>query len=261
MPEFTAPVRGRFCWVEGNLADPARATGFYGELFGWAFQEMPMPGGTYRIAHVGGKHVAGLMTLPAEAKKMGAPPHWLSYVAVDDVAQSAERAKELGGKLLAGPMPVGPGTMAVVQDPTGGVFALWHSVQSMGTFLYGETSSLCWNELATTDVETAKKFYGALFGWTMKGHAMPDFEYTVLESAGTMVGGIMPQPAPMKGMPPTWSVYFAVDDCDATVARAGNLGGSVVVPPTDIPEVGRFAILTDREGAAFSIIKNAPATA
>ncbi len=258
MPEIAEPVTGTFCWLEANLEDPAKATGFYGELFGWAFQEMPMPNGaTYRIAHRGGKHVAGLTQLPDAAKKMGAPPHWLSYVAVDDVARSADRAKSLGGKILAPPMQVGPGTMAVVQDPTGGVFALWNTKQSMGTFLHGEESALCWNELATGDVAAAKKFYSELFGWTMEAFPMPDFEYTVVKSGDVMVGGIMPKPEQMKDAPPQWSVYIAVGDCDATLERAKKLGAKVIAPPMDIPDVGRFAAIADPQGAAISFIKNA----
>jgi predicted enzyme related to lactoylglutathione lyase len=99
---------------------------------------MPMPSGTYTMVTLSDKQIAGLMKLPEEAKKMGAPPHWLSYVAVDDAQRATDKAKELGGKVLAGPMSVGPGTMSVIQDPTGAVFALWASQQSMGTILWRE---------------------------------------------------------------------------------------------------------------------------
>jgi predicted enzyme related to lactoylglutathione lyase len=257
MPEFSKPVPGNFCWIEANLEDPARGKGFYGELFGWSFQDMPMPSGTYTMMTLGDKQIAGLMKLPEEAKKMGAPPHWLSYVAVDDAQRATDKAKELGGKVLAGPMSVGPGTMSVIQDPTGAVFALWASQQSMGTFLWREVGALCWSELATTDVEAAKKFYVGLFGWKTQAWPMGDFEYTVLKNGDLDVAGLMPQPKMMAGAPSMWTAYFAVSDCDATAAKATKLGATVLVPPTDIPNVGRFAVIADTQGATFAILKGA----
>ncbi len=257
MPEYAKPVTGNFCWCEVNVDDPPKAKGFYGELFGWTSQDMPMPQGTYSMMTIGGKQVAGLMKLADEAKKMGAPPHWLNYVAVDDTEKATTKAKELGAKVLVSPMQVGPGKMSVVQDPTGGVLALWHAEQSMGTYLYGEPNTMCWNELTTTDVAAATKFYVGLFGWATQEWPMGDFNYTVLKNGEQMVGGIMPQPAMMKGAPTVWTTYFAVPDCDASAKKAATMGAKVLMEPTDIPDVGRFAVLQDPQGAAFAIIKNA----
>lgn len=258
MPEFAKPVVGNFCWVEANLEDPDKGKGFYGELFGWASQDMPMPQGSYAIMQLGGKHVAGVMKLPEQAKQMGAPPHWMSYVAVEDVASSTNRAKGLGATVLAGPMQVGPGTMSVISDPTGGVLALWATKESMGTFLWGETNTLCWTELTSTDSTRAVAFYTALFGWKTDSWPMGEITYTVLKNGEQMIGGIMPQPPMMKGAPSVWTSYFAVEDCDATAQRAGRMGATVLVPPTDIPDVGRFAVIQDPQGAVFSVIKNVP---
>ncbi|MCC7539399.1 MAG: VOC family protein [Deltaproteobacteria bacterium] len=258
MPEFTHPVTGSFCWVEANLEDPEKGKGFYGELFGWTSTDMPMPIGTYSIQSIGGKHVCGLMKLPDQAKQMGAPPHWLNYVAVDDVAVATEKAKSLGGNVVVPPMQVGPGIMSLVADPTGGVLALWSAKESMGTFLWGEVNTLCWTELASTDVEKAKTFYTQLFGWKLESFPMGEIAYNVIKNGDQMIGGIMSQPPAMAGAPSTWSAYFAVADCDATAAKATKMGATVVVPPTDIPSVGRFSVIRDPQGAFFSIIKNAP---
>jgi predicted enzyme related to lactoylglutathione lyase len=109
MPEFTKPAAGTFCWIDVTTTDPAAAKKFYTSLFGWTTRDMPMPGGqTYTVAELGGKMVAGIVSLPEQARKMGAPPHLMSYVAVDDAAASAKKAASLGGKLLAGPMEMGP---------------------------------------------------------------------------------------------------------------------------------------------------------
>ena len=260
MPEFAKPVLGHFCWTEVFLDDPARGKGFYGELFGWGSQEMPSPAGPYTMLHIGGKFVAGTTKMPAELKKTGAPAHWLNHVFVSDANQAVDKARGLGAKILMAPNQVGPGTMAIIQDPTGGILALWSTKQSMGTFLWGETNSLCWNELTTTDAAAATKFYVGLFGWKTEAWPMGDFTYTVLKNGDVPIAGVMPQPKEMAGAPTSWTAYFAVSDCDATVKKAEKLGGKTFVPPTDIPNVGRFSILADPEGAVFAVIKNAPPT-
>jgi predicted enzyme related to lactoylglutathione lyase len=111
-----------------------------------------------------------------------------------------------------------------------------------------------WFELQTTDVGSAKKFYSALLGWSTAEMNMPGMPYTVISSGGDEVGGIMAIPPEAKGMPPSWGIYVTVDDVDAVVKRAGELGGAVVVPPTDIPTVGRFSVLRDPQGAVFNVI-------
>jgi predicted enzyme related to lactoylglutathione lyase len=111
-----------------------------------------------------------------------------------------------------------------------------------------------WNELLTTDPEGAKKFYTQLFGWTTQDMPMGDFNYTIVK-ADIEVGGIMPIPEKAKGMPPAWGPYVTVDNVDETVAQAEKLGGKICVPPTDIPDVGRFAVIQDPQGAAISVIR------
>jgi predicted enzyme related to lactoylglutathione lyase len=111
-----------------------------------------------------------------------------------------------------------------------------------------------WNELLTTDPEGAKEFYGQLFGWTTQDWPMDGFNYTIVKAGDTDVGGIMPIPPHATGMPPTWGAYVTVDDVDATAALAEKLGGKICIPPTDIPTVGRFAVIQDPQGAMLSAI-------
>jgi predicted enzyme related to lactoylglutathione lyase len=259
MPTHTKAPTGTFCWIELQTTDMAAGRKFYASLFGWETSEMPGPQ-PYVMATRGGNNVAGMTVLADEAKKMGAPPSWLSYVAVDDAAASAKKLASLGGKVLMGPMEMGPGKMVVAQDPTGGVLALWQQLQPMGTFQFGEPGSLGWNELTTTNVDRAGSFYGGLFGWTPKASALPGMAYTtfMVGTTDVMTGGMMAQPKEMAGAPSMWTVYFSVDDADKTVAAAQGLGGKVLVPPMDIPTIGRFAVLMDPQGAAFSVIKFLP---
>jgi hypothetical protein len=113
-----------------------------------------------------------------------------------------------------------------------------------------------WNELWARDGDSAVHFYEKVLGYTSKQMPMPDGIYTLLERDGVPRAGIMT--SPMPNVPPMWLPYVAVDDCDAAVARAKKHGGAEHMPPTDIPDVGRFAILADTNGATFGILKPAP---
>jgi predicted enzyme related to lactoylglutathione lyase len=253
--EIQKPVAGTFCWVELQTKDPAAAKKLYSELFGWTGEDMPMPNGSYTMFKSGGSQVGGLMQLPEGAAKMGAPPMWGSYIAVDDVKATTDLAAKHGAKVLMGPTAMGPGTFSVIQDPTGGVFMTWHSPQPMGNFLYGEPGALCWNELASNNVDVAQRFYTQVFGWKADLQSMPGMNYVVLKNGDKPIGGLMEQSKEMKGAPSMWTCYFAVADADATTSKATKLGFKTLVPPTDIPNVGRFAWLQDPQGAAFAIIK------
>ncbi|HYY30602.1 MAG TPA: VOC family protein [Chthoniobacterales bacterium] len=119
---------------------------------------------------------------------------------------------------------------------------------------HGEFS---WNELLTTDPAAATKFYTQLFGWTTQDFPMSDFTYTVVKLKGAVQGqgGVMPIASHAKGMPPAWFPWVTVDNVEATVKQAVQLGGKVLVEPKDIQEVGRFAVIQDPQGAAITIIQ------
>ena len=258
MPEITKAEAGTFCWIELGTTDVPAAKKFYGGLFGWTLTDMPMGAMPYSMAAVGDKRVAGLTVLSDAAKKMGAPPNWLSYVAVDDAAASAQKIASLGGKVLVPPLDIGPGQMAVAADPTGAVFAVWQGVQSMGTFLMGEPGSLGWNELISTNEDQALSFYKALFGWNADRTEMPGMTYTIFKQGEAMIAGSMAQPKQMAGAPSLWGVYFSVADADKSAEKVIAMGGKILNPPMDIPGIGRFAVAADPQGAMFSMIKFLP---
>lgn len=147
------------------------------------------------------------------------------------------------------------GRMAVVQDPTGAVFALWQPGKHAGAGVVNVPNSFCWNELATPDTGKAGDFYTGLFGWGKNVQEMGPMTYTSFTNGDRPAGG-MYKPTPEMGeIPPNWLVYFAVDDADAKAQKASELGGKAIVPPSDIPGVGRFAVIQDPQGAVFGIIK------
>ena len=247
-------------WVDVGSPDPAAGAAFYSALFGWDVQEGPPEAGGYAIAYLRGKAVAGMGPLPDPY----VPPAWLTYVNVDSADEIAEKVAANAGHVFLAPMDVlDVGRMAVFADPVGAVFGVWQPRTHIGAELVNEPSTFCWSELLTSDVEASKAFYGAVFGWGSLTHAhaedMPDaLAYTEWQHGGVSIGGLMLKPPFLAAeVPSHWVVYFAVVDTDQTAARAKELGGSVMVPPTDI-EPGRFAVIADPGGASFAVIAPEP---
>ena len=114
--------------------------------------------------------------------------------------------------------------------------------------------SISWSELMTSDVPAAKKFYGELFGWKFEDMPMENMDYTVVSVNDDEVAGIMPFPPDSPPMPPNWGLYITVDNVDEVAEKATGYGAKVSMPPQDIPEVGRFCVLQDPQGAYISII-------
>ena len=255
---------GTFAWIELATADGPGASAFYSKLFGWEVKETPMgPDYTYYTFQQGGVDVAAMYQLMPDQLKMSIPPHWLSYIAVASADEASAKAVSLGGTLIKDPFDVGThGRMAMILDPQGAGVALWQAYENGGIGKRGEPGTLVWNELASSDINGATAFYSGLLGWDSKVVPMPGMDYTIFEREGSGVGvcgGYQITPA-MGPMPSNWLPYFAVTDCDATTSATVAGGGQVVMPPTDIPDVGRMAMLRDPAGAAFAILKPIPRT-
>jgi predicted enzyme related to lactoylglutathione lyase len=252
MPERSGYAPGTPAWVDLGSPDPQASRAFYGGLLGWEFQEMGPEAGGYTIATVRGKQVAGVGPLMAE----GQPTAWSTYVYVEDADATAKEIEAAGGTVLAPPFDVlTAGRMGVFADPTGAVIAIWQPRDHKGAELVNEPGAFCWAELHTRDAERAKQFYQDVFGWTGETSEMDGMTYTEWKLGGETIAGMMPMGDQFPAeVPPYWLVYFAVDDCDATVAKATERGGSVLSPAMDIPQ-GRFAVLSDPQGAAFGVIK------
>ncbi|MBI5751496.1 MAG: VOC family protein [Hydrogenophilales bacterium] len=119
-----------------------------------------------------------------------------------------------------------------------------------------QAGAFSWNELMTTDVKGAKAFYGELLGWGMQHIKPGGMDYTLLKLGEKEIGGIMAIPDQAAGMPPAWGAYVSVNNVDALLGRVEALGGKVCLPPQDIPDVGRFAVIQDPQGAMLSLISH-----
>src|SRR5215831_17062672 len=259
MPERTSYEQGTPNWVDLQTTDQAAAKAFYAGLFGWTYDDQPMgEGAVYSMAKLGDKDVAAIAPQSPELKAAGAPPMWNTYIAVDSADDAAAKVEAAGGQVAMPPFDImDAGRMTFVLDPSGAAVALWQANQHIGSSLVNEPGTVTWNELITTD-PGAVKFYEQVLGVTTSTMDMGTGEYTLFNVGDNMVGGSTPPP--IEGIPNHWHVYFAVDDADATAAKATELGGSVVVAPFDSP-VGRMAVLADPQGATFSVIKPAPQSA
>jgi uncharacterized protein len=242
---------GKFVWHEQVSPDPKQAQDFYTQLLGWS-TEVFKPGEIdYTMISSGGQSHGGF----AKALEGAPPPHWLSHIRVENVDESVEKANRAGGKLAAGPFEMGEvGRMAIIADPQGAYVSVYQPE--------GEDSAaegvFVWDELGTTDADGAQRFYEDVFGWTTSDMG-PDYGgYRVFNRGETGIAGVMTLPD--DSAPPHWKPYVGVDDPDGIAAKAAELGGTVLMEPMDVPNVGRLAVLRDPQGATFGIIKGEPAS-
>lgn len=252
MPEIDQHQPTTFCHSELATRDVQRAKIFYNELFGWTFDDVPLPGdGVYTRCSVRGREVAAFRQAPRDARG------WTPCISVHNVETAVQRATRLGGRVRSAPNDVlNLGRMATVEDRDGATFGVWQSQALPGARLVGEVSAACWYELAADDPADARQFYTELFGW--RARTSHDFgrEYTEFRLGPQAVGGLVKKPAPRT--PPSWIAYFSVRDCDWAARIATAMGGETLVAPRDLPTVGRFAVIRDVEGSVFGILGARP---
>ncbi len=273
MAERDGYIPGVPCWIDTSQPDPDAAVGFYSALFGWEFEDVmpPQSESKYFIGRIRGRDVAAVSSMLERAPRMAT---WNTYIWVDSADQTAAKAASAGGKVLAEPFDVmDAGRMAVIADPEGAVFSVWQAKQHKGAAVVNEHGSLNFNGLNTRDVEGARSFYEAIFGWqtlTLSGGAqawtLPGYgEHLERSDPGLRervagVGGppgfedvvatLNPISEEQAQVPSHWSVTFAVNDADAIAAKATEAGGKLLAGPFDAPWV-RMAVLADPHGASF----------
>jgi uncharacterized protein len=248
MARRTSYAPGTFSWTDLATADADAAKGFYGGLLGWDFEDLPADGSIYSMALKDGARVAALYTL----QQQGQPPAWATYVTVDSADAAAAKAQELGATLIAEPFDVmDAGRMAVVQDPTGAVFAVWQAGESIGAEQVNAPGALTLTQLDTKDTDTAERFYSQLFGWRFERVPDVDQAYWGIYNGDRVNGGMLPIP-PDDPAPPHWLVYFGSEDVDADSGRIRDLGGTVLVEPMPVPG-GRILVAQDPQQAVFAL--------
>ncbi|MGO2127092.1 MAG: VOC family protein [Pseudoalteromonas prydzensis] len=251
---------GVFCWSELCTSDWKNGKAFYTELFAWGADDQPIGDDLYyTMLQKQGDDIAAMYQMPNEQKNAATPSHWLAYIAVDNIDEVAAKAKQLGAEIIAGPHDVmDAGRMLLLNEPGGALFALWQGNKHKGCKRLGELNTPYWHELATRNSAKSREFYCQLLGWQCVEKPMEGMNYTLFTVADQPVAGMLEMTDEWPAdIPAHWMIYFAVDDCDNYAATAQQLGGEVCVPPTDIPEVGRFSVITDPQGAVFSIMTSA----
>jgi predicted enzyme related to lactoylglutathione lyase len=227
---------GRFVWYEHLTNDPKAAIAFYKDVVGWKTQPFA-EGNDYMMWVADQGPMGGVMKLPDEAKNMGAPPHWMAHVQVENVDATAAQAKKLGGKVYKEPTDIPTvGRFAVIADPQGAVISIFKPNGPMTLHDPSKAGEFCWNELLTSDSNAAFNFYSQLFGWKVAQDMDmgPMGTYRVFGMGDKQFGGMMTTP---KGspMPPMWLYYAEVPDLESAIARAKKNGATVMNGPMDVP--------------------------
>jgi len=225
------------CWVDAQLPDLAAGRRFYGELFGWTFEEAY--GGSV-WARKDGEAVAGL----AHKADGRMPTVWTVHFATPDVVRLSERIRAAGGQVVMAPVALGElGTAVLAADPEGAVFGLWQAARHPGFGTRHKAGTFGWAELYARDTETANTFYGGLFTDALFGpEAAPDF-------GRAPVSDVFP-----VEMPPHFLVHFRVEDIEPVLGAVHRLGGRVQVPPFET-SYGKVAVVTDNQGASFALLQ------
>ncbi len=252
MAEATVTIVNKPAWVDLATSDPAAAQQFYSKLFGWAIEVNPDPQyGGYGLAKVEGRDAAGI----GGTQSPDQPTAWSLYIGTNDAEELGRRVQAAGGTVVMPAFPVGDqGKMAVFQDPTGAFISAWQPTRMSG-FQAGGSNTFSWAELNARGLEKAIPFYRDVFGWIAKSTGSGEQPYTEFQVEGeSLAGGLEMNPMAPASMPSYWMVYFGVDDVDASYRTALDAGATEMLAPQDFPG-GRFAIISDPQGAFFGLLK------
>ncbi|MGQ0465423.1 MAG: VOC family protein [Sporichthyaceae bacterium] len=238
---------GAPCWLDLTCPNPPKVHAFYGDLFGWTVAENAEDGPGFGTFTLGGRDIAGLGPTDGD-------PNWNVYFNTPDIDTCLADVEEFGGRVLVGPIEIeGRGSGAACVDPTGGVFSVWQAGGHVGSGLTDVPGTWCWTELLTGNVEVAAQFYANVFDWVIDVQTVDGADLGIATIEGEAVAGLV-TPPPQANIGPLWTVSFAVADADRVAAIAPVLGGQVAVPPTDIPGMGRYAVIASPTGETFAVV-------
>ena len=244
---------GRFVWYELMTTDIETAKAFYANVVGWGTRDAGL---AYNLFTVGDAPVTGLMTLPEDARRKGATPHWIGYVGVDDVDAAVDRIQQLGGAVHVPPADVpNISRFSVVADPQMATLALVKGLKP-GQAQSAELDTpghVGWHELLAADWEKAFAFYGELFGWQKAdAHIGAMGTYQKFSVGGETIGGMFTKPPTLPL--PFWLYYFNIGDVEGAAKRVEAGGGQILYGPTAVPGGAWIVHCTDPQGAIFALL-------
>lgn len=246
--------QGTPSWVDCQVDDTAKAREFYTELFGWEVFDSPEDAGGYLMAMKSGQPAAGIGPKP---DGMPMPSAWTTYFAADSADDIATKTTAAGGQVFMPPFDVlDVGRMFVAADLTGAVFGVWEAKTHKGAGIFNEDGTYCWNELHTRGYSDAQQFYANVFGWayTEIGDG-ENFVYSTFALPGgtAPVGGVSDESKSADAGPNYWLTWFQVDDTDAALAKAAELGSTILSDADDSP-FGRMGVIQAPQGEVFGVI-------
>ena len=249
MGQRTSHKPGTFSWTDLATNDASAAKSFYASLFGWEYEDSPIPeGGVYSMALRDGSEVAAL------SETQDQPPHWNCYVTVESADDATAHARDVGAGVMMDPFDVmDVGRMSVITDPAGAALCLWEPRTNIGASLVNAPGAMTWNDLLTPDPQASSEFYEAMFGW--RTEEMEDAGgYRVIFNGDRTNGGMMPIDPEQMGpdVPPSWMPYFGHEDVRRLTEEIDGLGGQVFMGPMDILQ-GSIAVIGDPQGAVFAV--------
>jgi predicted enzyme related to lactoylglutathione lyase len=243
---------GEFCWINVLTPNPAESKAWFSKILGWTYADLSGMGDSIKVD---GHEIGGMFDLASPNTPPGTPPLIGPMVMSDDADATVAKANSSGGTSKPAFDIMDAGRMAELKDPSGAQLDIWQPKRNAGTSAdkahHGAPS---WYENYATDTKKAAKFYTDVFGWTAEVMPMPGMDYTIFGFEGVQIAGMMAITGDMKDVPPSWATYFTVEDIDKTAKQVAELGGTVFVPPMDIPQVGRFAGLISPQGMRFFAI-------
>ncbi|MCA9520197.1 MAG: VOC family protein [Myxococcales bacterium] len=242
---------GRFVWAELFTTKKEAALEFYGELLGWSIKEMPMGDFNYTMFSAGDTGVGGVGGADVNESQ------WLLYLTVDDVDAKTKQALSAGAQPYMPPTDIPTvGRFSVIIDPQGAAVALFKPASDMPESAMPKLGEFCWHELMVPDAQKACDFYGPLVGWTTNAVPMGPMTYYLQLSGEKQRAGVMQTPAEME-VPPYWMPYVLVENVDKTAQHAEKLGGQILIPATDIPNIGRFVVVMAPDGSVLAPFQGA----
>ena len=254
-PEVAERTPGRFVWYDLITDDIDAASAFYGDLFGWEFEDVPEHPGEFQLIRHNGVAIGG-MVYHARDHADSAETQWIGSLSVTNVDSAVAVVRAQGGTVYAGPKDVPlRGRVAVVADPQGAVLALVRTPDGDPAERQPAIDDWLWQELWTTEDSTSLLFYRDMAGFDHETLELPAGAYHVLKYQGRAYAGLAQ--LPWDSVPPVWLPYVRVEDPQAIADRVEELGGRVILSPDQI-QSREAAVIEDPTGGALAVQRWVP---